>query len=142
MKTLKYFFMVALLSSFAICVNAQSEITNPTSTYYIYVECDGVGDYIMGVVELHRIRHYNPNTSALEWVKLMFKSNEMVSMSTGEVFSVNLTRKIDYGEMENVIVTRFNLRGNIGSHILVTRYWYVDPITGTILTEIDETKCL
>ena len=63
-------------------------------------------------------------------------------MSTGEVFSVNLTRKIDYGEMENVIVTRFNLRGNMGSHILVTRYWYVDPITGTILTEIDETKCL
>jgi hypothetical protein len=142
MKTLKYFFMVALLSSFAIGVNAQSEITNPTATYWIYVECDGVPDYITGKVELHRIRHYNPNTSVLEWVKLMFKSNSMVSVSTGEVFSVNLTRKIDYGEMENVIVTRFNLRGNMGSHILVTRYWYVDPSTGEILTEIDETKCL
>lgn len=141
MKAVKFFFAAILLSSFITVAEAQSIIENPIVTYWIKVECDGVLDYITGDVELHRIKHFNPKTSVLEWVKFMFKSNEMVSVSTGEVFSVNLTRKIDYGEMENVIVTRFNLRGNMGSHILVTRYWYVDPITGE-MTEIDETKCL
>lgn len=141
MKNLKLLFIGALLCAFALNGSAQSVSEHLNTTWNIRVECDGVVDFIYGPVDLHRIRHFNPETNALDWAKFMFQSDGLVSWKTGETFSVNFKRKIDVGETEDVFITRFNLRGDAGTHILVTKYWILDKTTG-VWTETEETKCM
>jgi hypothetical protein len=119
--------------------SAQSFIDNPQSPWYLTVECDRVRDWIIGEVNMHLVEHFNPKTSVLEWVKIMFKSDVMVSQTTGEKFSVNFTRRIDLGDTENIFITRFILRGNEGTIILATKYWHYDKITG-IWTQTEDAK--
>lgn len=141
MKTLRLFFVLALMCSFTLNSMAQSKSIQVVKSWYIPFECDGVYDEITGDVNLHIVRHFNTETNVLEWVKISYNSDVLVSHSTGEAFSVNFTRKIDIGEFEEVWKTRINLKGNAGTHILITRYWIYD-ITNDEWTETDEIKCL
>ena len=141
MKTLGLFFVLALMCCFTLNSVAQSKSDHVVASWFIPFECDGVPDVLTGTVNLHRVMNFNTKTNVLEWVKLNFNSEVLVSESTGEVFSVNLTRKIDIGEFEEFYITRLNLKGNAGTHILITKYWIYD-VANDEWTDTDETKCL
>lgn len=121
--------------------NAQSETSKYDDTWGIWVTCDGVFDIINGPGYVHKVKHFDPKTGVQDWFKLSFKSDKLVSMKTGEVFSVNFYRKLKISSSEAVETIRFNLRGDAGSHILVTRVWLLDIVTGE-WTETDKTKCM
>lgn len=141
MKALKLLLASFILFGFALSSSAQSVTYKGEGSWEIWAACDGVWDQIMGPIDVHQVAHFNPNTGDLEWVLISFVSDALVSTNTGEVFSINFYRKIQIDPNENVYVTRFNLRGDEGSHILVTKFWHFDKSTG-IWTETDETKCL
>lgn len=140
MKKLKYVFFAAILCGFALSVNAQSDSRAFETDWWLKVNCDGVVDWIHGPVHGHVVDHYNPITGVFEWYKFNFQSKELVSFNTGEVFSVSYYQR---GQLidDKYDMWRFNLRGNLGTHILVTIIWTLDVDSGTWSVE-RKTKCM
>lgn len=141
MKNLKFLLLGVLWCGFALNSNAQSETREFETDWTIKVRCDGVLNVISGPVHGHVVDHYNPNTGVFEWYQYFFNSDELVSQTTGEVFSVHFR---DRGNIDGdcYITKRFNLRGDEGSHILVTVIWSYDLSTNT-WTRIKRTvKCM
>lgn len=150
MKKLNLLLLVVLLCGFALNSNAQSETRAFEQFFNIGVNCDGVTDLISGPVHGHVVDHYNPKTGVFEWYKFNFQSNELVSQNTGEVFSVSyFTRGTTDGDFtywpasgDTQMTTRFNLRGDKGSHILVTYSWSYDFSAGTWTFTLKSAQCL
>ena len=137
-----------LLCCFALSSNAQSDTRKFETDWNINVNCDGVKDKISGPVHGHVVDHYNPKTGVFEWYKFNLFSNELISRNTGEVFSVNFFQrgKTDgsfpwpYGG-DAYITTRFNLRGDQGTHILVTYSWSYDFFSNKWTFTLKSSKC-
>ena len=148
MKKSKLLLLGVLLCGFALNSNAQSDSRKFENTTELWVNCDGVQDIISGPMHGVVVDHFNPKTGVFEWFKFTFQSKELVSSNTGEVFSVSYFKKgtIDgdwnTGEGNRYITTHFNLRGNEGSHILVTVIWSYDFSTNTWTLVQGTTKCL
>ena len=150
MKKLNLLLLGVLWCGFALNSNAQSDTRAWDNFWNIGVNCDGVVDVISGPVHGHVVDHFNPNTGVFEWYKFNAFSDELVSGSTGEVFSFSYFEKGktdgDYnfwppsGDLYNTI--RFNLRGNEGSHILVTYFWSYDFSADTWTFTLKKAKCL
>ena len=121
--------------------NAQSETRAFEEFRNIKVNCDGVKDVISGTVHGHVVDHFNPKTGVFEWYKYNF-TGELVSENTGEVFSVSF---FDKGNLEmdvdRKLTKRFNLRGDQGSHILVTIIWSYD-VSANTWTLTKKVKCM
>ena len=150
MKKLNLLLLSVFLCGFALNSNAQSDTRKFETTWDIWVNCDGVWDVISGPVHGLVVDHFNPVTGVFEWYKFVFKSDELVSRNTGEVFSVSFYERgttdgdfnSDPADGDLYITTRFNLRGDEGSHILVTVIWAYDFSTDT-WTRIKKTaKCM
>jgi len=140
MKNLKLLFLVALMCGFALSSNAQSDSRSFETYWNLFVTCDGVVDKISGPVYGHVVDHYNPKTGVFEWYKFVFRSDELKSKRTGEIFSVSFYQRgtlID----DRYDTWHFNLRGDEGSHILVSVLWTLDVSTGT-WTRTMTTKCM
>lgn len=139
MKKLKLLFLGALVCGFALNLNAQSDSRAFETSWNLWVNCDGVWDNISGPVHGHVVDHYNPKTGVFEWYKFNFQSKELVSNNTGEVFSISYHQR---GQLIDDMYDKwhFNLRGNEGSHILVTVLWTLDVSTGFWSREMT-TRC-
>ena len=145
MKKLKLLLLVVLLCGFALNSNAQSvphpferPLNNP---WDLKINCDGVEDVLSGPVHGHVVDHFNPKTGVFEWYKFNF-TGELVSKNTEEAFSVNFFQKGDHDPDVYVETKRFNLRGNQGSHILVTVIWFWDNNTSTFGIIKKTVKCI
>ena len=143
MKKLKYLFLSVLLCGFALNSNAKSVAYNYVTDWTFYTMCDGVLDIITGPVQFYQVDHYNPVTGELEWYKYSLNSKELVSLFTGEVFSVNSFHKSDYDPTVWLDGTfRYNLIGDQGTHVLVTIIWTYDDLTGTWIRTKRTAVCL
>lgn len=142
MKKLNLLLLGVLFGAFALNSNAQS-VTYDYETFWKFpTMCDGEFYWISGMVNGHRVDHYNPKTCELEWFKFTVKSNDLVWNKNGEVFSVNFYHKYDFDPVAPVRTYRFNLRGDQGSHILVTKILVWDSITNTWSHIKNTAKCL
>ena len=142
MKKINLLLLGVLLCAFALHSNAQS-VPFTTETFWNFkVNCDGVVDIISGQVHVQGVEHHNPVTGVKEWYKYNLFSKELVSANTGEVFSVNRFQK---GKTDGdfaiwpftgdiYTTSRFNLRGDQGSHYLVTLIGVWDFSTGITTT--------
>lgn len=150
MKNLKLLFVCALLCGFALNSNAQSEVRYWENTFTFRASCDGVVDIITGPVHGHVVDHYNPVTGVFEWYKFNILGSELVSQNTGEIFAISGSEvgktEGDFGDPTVVgdvyWKARRNLRGNQGSHYLVTIIWFFDASDNTWSLLEGETKCL
>lgn len=148
MKKLNLLLLGVLFCAFALNSNAQSDTRAFETFWNIPVPCNG-GDLISGPAHGHVVDHFNPVTGVFEWYKFNLFSDELVSTKTGEVFSVNLSEKGktdgDYtiwpptGDLYQII--RFNLRGNEGSHIIVTKSWTYDFSSNKWTFALIKAKC-
>ena len=148
MKNLKLLFVCALLCGFALNSNAQSEVRYWENTWTFQPSCDGVVDVIIGPVHGYVVDHYNPVTGVFEWYKFNILGSELISQTTGEIFSISGK---DNGKTEGdwagtlgdtYLKFRRNLRGNQGSHYLVTIIWFFDASDNTWSLLEGKTKCL
>ncbi|MEN8229341.1 MAG: hypothetical protein ABFS38_14375 [Bacteroidota bacterium] len=141
MKKLNLLLLGILLCGFALSSNAQSDTRAFENTWNIRVNCDGVVDVISGQMHGHVVDHYNPQTGVFEWYKFNFFFDEFVSENTGEVFSGSYFNK---GGLvgDRYWTMRFNLRGDQGSHILVTVIWFYDASTNTWTRIKKSAKCM
>jgi len=143
MKNLKLLFLVALMCGFALNSTAQSVTSDYETDWTYYTMCEGVLDIISGPVHVKQVNHYNPKTGVLEWFKWSIHSDELVSLFTGEVFSVNSFHKSDHDPNVWLDGTfRYNLRGDQGTHVLVTIIWTYDADTGTYIRTKRTAVCL
>lgn len=118
MERMQLIFLVVLFCGFALNSNAQSETTKQEGQNFwpIPVICDDVNDVLEGPFYFHMVKHWNPETGQLEWYKFSFKSDEIKSRNTGEVFSVNYCIRAKFGPYEETF--HFNARGDQGSHYI------------------------
>jgi hypothetical protein len=148
MKNLKLLFLVALLSGFTLNSSAQSEVRYFEQTMTFRPNCDGVVDVITGPVHGHVVDHYNPKTGVFEWFTFNILGSALVSQTTGELFSISgKTNGKTEGDWagtlgDTYIKFRRNLRGNLGSHYLVTIVWFYDAGTNTSSLLQSDIKCL
>lgn len=139
----------AILVSIVFClavmnVNAQS-ISNEFTTYTgIGFECDGVYDVAWGDATWHTVIHYNKDGN-VDWFKMQVHSEEMVSQSTGEIFTLSYIDKEDgfwaLGEVIEVTY-HFNLVGDMGTHLIYSMTYEIDTATFTWTLINEKSKCL
>lgn len=151
MKKLHQLLLGALFIAFALNATAQTEVSYKESHWPPFViNCNGVEDIISGTQYCQLIHHYNPKTGAFEWFINKWKA-ELVSEVTSEVFTVNYRLKgitdgsfnetPDLPDGNAYYKIRYNARGNMGSHYLVTETVYFDFSTGTFSTIERTVKC-
>lgn len=150
MKKFMFFLLVPIFCGFAVHSNAQSEVLYWESIWTFGPNCDGEVDVITGPVHGYVVNHYNPVTGVFEWYKFNILSAELVSQTTGELFSISGKdqgkTEGDFGDpnvVGDLYLTSFrNLRGNQGSHYLVKVIWFFDASTNTWTQIRADIKCL
>lgn len=116
--------------------HVKSSSQNGTYSYYFtapivtYISCDGVNIDILegGDIEWHILDHYKNGVP--EWS--MYKASGTLTIeSTGEVFEIQESDKVDYNEGN--FTFHSNINGDQGSHYILsgTGLW-VYPYTVTI----------
>lgn len=126
MKKLQLIFLSVLFCGFAFTCHAQSLTTKQEGGPMfnnIPVWCDDVSDYLNGTFYFHMTEHWNPVTGQKEWYKFVFKSDELNSLVTEEVFSVKYYKRGTVIPLEWDETFHFIAKGDQGSRYIGSLTW-------------------
>jgi hypothetical protein len=150
MKFLKFFLIFLLLPITGGGIKAQTVEKTNTYTTNFQVKCAGtVIDVLRGTVETHFLTHYKDGI--VDWFKQDMESTDLVSIKTGEHFSISFHQKQDGpGWLEPIVIVsiHYNCVGDMGSHYIVEEIIHCDftnvkPPQQPIYTYLkQECKCL
>lgn len=145
MKAFKILLTIAAVF-FLMTFMAEAQSTSEKYDEYwvIFVDCDGVEDYLYGNISLHCIWHPDKSGNC-DWEKDQYKGIELTSRATGEVFRVSFIMKAEISALGKVIqLTRhYNLTGNSGTHILYSVTLLADWTGGYLVETVikEKAKC-
>jgi hypothetical protein len=142
MKTTKFFFIVVMLVVFACGrSNAQTKhgyVVEPN--FVFYMDCNGVTNKLTGAIEKHFWWHLDKDGIAV-WDKSNVKCEQLVSVTTGEVFKIRYEFSETHISGEVIDYTlNYTFIGNNGTRFLLKQKWeYIDGVE-TLIKE--NKKCL
>lgn len=138
MKTLKVFYMLAVLFLFA-AGNASAQTKQVKWDFDAYLPNPCTYEWISGPVTMHVMMHFIKNGD-VDWMKIQAQGE--LESETGEIFKVSFIGKADELVIGGTIpvTIHFNLVGDKGSHVLYSITFEVDQYGHmTILSEKE--KC-
>lgn len=147
MKTLKFLFLIVILSAFAIGSSiAQTTVEKKTVTATYGIRCDGIiSDVIQGTFTQHILTHRDKSGN-IDWIKYQMEGDDLLSLWTGETFKMTRINKQEGAPPLNMVIEvtyHHNFIGDNGSHYLLMRTFQVDfNVNPPVTTNISETsKC-
>ena len=125
MKKMLLIFLGVLFCGFALNCNAQSETKKQEGNQdlFIRVVWEDVYYELQCPFYFQMTEHWNTVTGPKEWYKFVGKSDQLVSLLTGEVFSVNYYKRGTVIPMEWDETFHFNVKGDQGSHYIGSLTW-------------------
>ena len=117
MKTLRFLFIVLLVSVFAISnLNAQTDSGKEEIQPTMGVWCDGVLTLVFGDMTIHWRAHFSDNSADPDWLQYTV-IGQGVSSLTGEVFNFQMQYKGKFLKNEKNMVS-MHFVGNQGTNII------------------------
>jgi hypothetical protein len=140
MKNLKILLLGLLVAFFSVSsANAQTFQEKVDVYALLSYDCDGVYGFAEGPMIWHMLYHFD-NEGNMDWFKLNVNEKGLVDLATGEVFKLNYKEKDNYEDL--VTTWHFNLRGDMGTHLIYSITWEYDFEGGYWVIVDEKTKCL
>ena len=140
MKNLKILLLGLLVAFFAVSsANAQTFQEKFETYAWLGYDCDGVFGEAEGPMIWHMLYHFDKEGN-VDWSKLNVNADGLINSATGEEFKLNYKGKDDYEDL--VKTWHFNLRGDMGTHLIYSITWEFDVELGSWVIVDEKTKCL